>query len=264
MANLVAQYLQGLTPTVRAFILPPVADSTNKPRSVESTQYHVWTDALHGRALARQAANDWDRGTYVRWTIVSAWIAFEMACEEAMQTSRLGDRFKDRLDRAVKAVGLSPINWGRGLWQQVLEIHQLRVDYVHRQIPQSRLFAPVHEAERAVAVLRGAMEDIYVRFGKPVPQWVSDDSALGWAGGRGTVVHAQVTRAGAREDDPECIKIAYVYKGEEHISEVLPTGTDPQPILRRLLQEVVIPISAVRAYRGTTLIHEIPVRMRGS
>jgi hypothetical protein len=46
------------------------------PRSVDTTPYHIWTDALHALALARVTSNDWDRGTYVRWAILSACVTF--------------------------------------------------------------------------------------------------------------------------------------------------------------------------------------------
>jgi hypothetical protein len=80
--------------------------------------------------LAREASNDWDRGTYVRWTISSAWTAFELACEDATGAKGLGYRFKDKLDGALSAKGIA-LDWGQGLWQQVLLIHKLRIEYVH-------------------------------------------------------------------------------------------------------------------------------------
>ena len=33
--------------------------------TVDSSQCHLWTDALHIRQLAREAPDKWDRGTYV-------------------------------------------------------------------------------------------------------------------------------------------------------------------------------------------------------
>ncbi len=54
---------------------------------VDSLNYHLWTDALHGRALAREAENAWDRGTYVRWTVITAWTAFEVVCGDALNVS---------------------------------------------------------------------------------------------------------------------------------------------------------------------------------
>jgi hypothetical protein len=43
-----------------------------------------------------------------------------------------------------------------------------------------------------------------------------------------------------------------------------PPGTDPEPLIERLCQNVRIPVTAVRAYRGTTVIYERKLQMRGS
>ena len=187
-----------------------------------------------------------------------------MACADALKTPRIGDRFKERIDEAVVNLGLEPLVWGQGVWQRVLEIQQLRIDFVHRHIPQERLFTPLECADKAISIVRDAVKDIYVHAEQTVPEWIEADDAAGWAGGIRGVVHAKVIRAGVREDDPTAVKIAYIYKGEEFVTELLPAGTDPEPILKRLLDEVVIPISSVRAYVGDVLTHEIRVRMRGS
>ncbi len=52
---------------------------------VENNHYHLWTDALYARALSREANNRWDRGTYVRWALLTAWIALEIACQDALE-----------------------------------------------------------------------------------------------------------------------------------------------------------------------------------
>jgi hypothetical protein len=95
-------------------------------RSVYSPHYHIWTDALHGRRLAREATNEWDRGTYVRWAIASAWTAFEATCEHLTGASGLGNRFKDQLNGALDAKGWPRPDWGSGLWQDVLKVYNLR------------------------------------------------------------------------------------------------------------------------------------------
>ena len=61
----------------------PYANVSAVIRSVDSPHYHVWTDALYARSLARSAKNDWDLGSHVRWCVQSAWTAFEMAAEDA-------------------------------------------------------------------------------------------------------------------------------------------------------------------------------------
>jgi hypothetical protein len=85
------------------------------PKNVESSHYHIWTDALHARELARQAVNRWDRGTYVRWTITTGWTALEMACEQALETNGIGRRFKENLNAAISEKSLPPLNWGTGV-----------------------------------------------------------------------------------------------------------------------------------------------------
>jgi hypothetical protein len=108
-------------------------------RSVESPHYHIWTGALHARRLAREAKNEWDCGTYVRWAIASAWTAFEATCEYLTGASGLGNRFKDGLNAALDAKGLPRPDWGSGLWQNVLVVYSLRKGYVHPGVPQSKL-----------------------------------------------------------------------------------------------------------------------------
>jgi hypothetical protein len=235
-------------------------------RSVDNTPYHIWTDALHGRALARQARNEWDRGTYVRWTIISAWTALEIACADALRAGRIGERFKERMDAALHANGFQLIDWSRGTWQKVLEIQQWRHDYTHRFVPQANLFPPVSRASEVIATVRDAIRDLYGRVSKSYPTWVDDDEAQGWSGDGSfsSTAHAMVRRAGANEDDSEVIRVAYVYQGHEYVSEVLPPGADPDPVVAKLLQEIRIPISAVRVYRGHKLQDERKVRMRGS
>lgn len=235
-------------------------------RSVDSPHFHVWTDALHARQLAKDTANDWDRGTYVRWTIQSAWTAFEWTCEIALSTSGLGNQFRRRFDEAMAAAGNATVDWGSGLWQRVLEVYQLRKDYIHPRIPQARLFSPLQQAEKAVTTLRAAIEDLHNRLGITAPEWIYDDVADGWQGRRTVtdVAHATLIRAGAKRDDPNAVIVAYVYKGEEHISEVLPPGSDPRPVMEALIDSIVVPISEVRAYHGEKLIESVNLKMRGA
>lgn len=53
---------------------------------IENNHYHIWTDALHARALSHEASNRWDRGTYVRWTLMTAWIALEIGRRQRKTT----------------------------------------------------------------------------------------------------------------------------------------------------------------------------------
>lgn len=69
---------------------------------IENNHYHIWTDALHARALSHEASNRWDRGTYVRWTVMTAWVALEIACQDALEEPRISYSFKDNPSKAIK------------------------------------------------------------------------------------------------------------------------------------------------------------------
>lgn len=155
-------------------------------RSVDTPNYHLWTDALHARQLARETQDEWDRGSYVRWTIQAAWTAFEATCEEILGSHGLGMRFREKFDEALESYrsGLA-VDWGTGLWQGVLEVYQLRKDYIHPRVPQHRLFAPTSEADKTIATLRDAVKDLHTMLQEPHPRWIDDDSDRGWQGTRG-------------------------------------------------------------------------------
>jgi len=238
--------------------------SKNIPKIVITPHYHLWTDALHARALAHQARNAWDRGSYVRWTVNTAWTAFETACKDSLGATGLGNRFKETLNDAISGLSLPPLDWGKGLWQDVLKIYQLRKDYVHVALPQSRLFADVSEADDTISTLRDAIKAIYLHAGKTSPPWVDDDYDRGWDDGGGSFGHPTVRRQNTDETHPDVIKIAHVYKGNEYVNEILPPGTDPEPYIQNLLSNTAVPISAVRVYRGNNLIEDRTIPMRGT
>lgn len=237
---------------------------TRYPKIVDSAHYHVWTDALHARELARQAKNDWDRGTYVRWSITSAWTALEMVCGDTLGTEGIGRRFKDNLDAAIAKNGLPSLNWGSGIWQRIAAIHQVRKDLVHINASQASLFPPVELAENAINHIRAAIVDLSGMMENPAPLWIQDDEDRGWDKGKGTVGHAMVVRAGVDPDSPNAVRIGYVYKGEEHICEILRDGTNPEQSISQLIQTIRVPVSRVRAYVGTTLVIDRELPMRGA
>lgn len=76
---------------------------------VESPHYHLWTDALHARSLARQAHNKWDRGTYVRWCVNTSWTALEVACQDSTEDPNISYSFRKNLD--VNNRGQTPIHF---------------------------------------------------------------------------------------------------------------------------------------------------------
>ncbi len=124
---------------------------------------------------------------------------------------------------------------------------------------------PLEEADRAVFVLREAIKAATDLVGLPHPLWVNDDSDRGWqgAGGgfKGTAT-ATILRAGAREDDPKNVRITYVLQGQEHLTEIAPSGTPHAPLLDKLLGSLNIPVETVRAYCGSVLLEERKTKMR--
>ena len=233
---------------------------------IDSIQYHVWSDALHARQLARQTSSPWNRGAYVRWTIQTAWSAFENLCSDALEVEGLGMRFREVFNNGLAKKNLPAVDWGSGIWQQIMQVYQDRKKYTHvvPEISRSQLMAPLQEAERAITVLRDGIKAVSDLVGLPHPAWIQDDNDPGWPmpSGMSYTVSAWVTYAPGSENDPEAIRILYVLHGEEHLSEIAPPNTPHGPLLDKLLASLSKPVDAVRAYRGTTLLEERHTNMR--
>jgi len=231
---------------------------------VNTDYYHLWTDTLHARALAHQVRNRWDRGAYVRWTVINAWAVLEMVFREALDDEKIGNRFKEDVNRALSDKGLESLNWGSGIWQKVLDIKKLRKTYVHTKINQIDLFPDTGVADSAILIVREATKAIYKHINMTKPAWIEDDQDRGWDnGGKGS--HITMTMDGAKEDDPDVIKVAYVFEGREYVSNVYPQeDTNYEPIVNNLIRNIRIPISSVRVYKGNQLINELVLNMRGS
>lgn len=234
-------------------------------RSVDTPHYHIWTDALHARRLAREAQDAWSRGTYVRWTIASAWTAFEATCEHLTGATGLGMRFKEKLDSALERNGIIKPDWGLGLWQQVLKVYELRKRYVHTSVPQNALFPPVSEAEAAITTLRAAIRDMYERCGLGGADWVDDDVDTTILPTTGIVFSAYgtVTDAGANKETG--LRISYqTVDGREHDALIKGADSDHVSLMNDLLSNLRLPVTAVRAYRANELIEEWDdITMRG-
>mgnify|MGYP006301563933 CR=1 FL=1 len=230
---------------------------------VEGPHYHLWTDALHGRALAHQARNKWDRGTYVRWTVTTAWTALEVACQDALQEEKISYSFRKNLDEAIDQRGFPPLDWGQGLWQRVQRLQDTRKGYVHRFIHEGDLFPEAVVADSAIDVVRKAIIAIYDHAGATPPSWVDDNEDRGWDSGSGSHASCTVIRAGASEDDPKAVRICYTHKGREHVSEILPPGRDPQQCCEELIRSLNVSVTAVRAYVGDKMVYEKQLSMRG-
>jgi hypothetical protein len=230
---------------------------------VTTSEYHLWTDALHARALANQTKNVWDRGAYVRWSVNTAWTCFETACSDAFGVSGLGMRFRDTLDDHLKLVGHPAIDWSHGIWQQVLAVYKIRKSYTHVNLPQKDLLAPASVAETAIRVLRDAIKAAYLHTAKLAPHWVDDDRDSGWTSHE-TFGYATLSLTTAKPDDATAVRIAHVREGHEYTDFTLPTGTDPEPLIAQLIANTNVPISAVRIYDGPILREERVLQMRGA
>ena len=235
------------------------------PTIVDSTQCHLWTDALHVRQLARKALNKWDRGTYVRMCVTTSWTALEVACQDALNCADIGYRFKDNLDRAIAAASLPPLDWSTGVWQRVRVLQELRKSYIHRFAVLSDMFPPAEVAEEAIETVREAIDNIYAHAGKAAPNWPGLDEARGWQA-RSSFGAAVLTtgQAGVRMDDPNTVRVFIVIDGEEKLTTVLHAGSDPSQEVNHLLQNVRVPISAIRVYENGELKQDLIVNMRGN
>ncbi len=236
------------------------------PVLVESIQCHLWTDALHVRQLAREAANRWDRGTYVRLCVVLAWTALELGCQEALCAPEIGYRFKDNLDRAVAAKSLPPLEWSQGVWQEVRRIQEIRKAFVHKFASLADMFPESAVADDAIAVVRAAIASIFDHAAVASPDWIEFDHSHGWAGrsGASDVVYATAITGGVSPDDPIAVRICYVADQVERISGIHPPGFDYTSEVERLVRAIRIPITAIRVYVGQTLVSEMLVHVRGS
>jgi len=235
---------------------------STEAKLVDNANFHIWTDALHARELARRAQDQWNRGTYVRWAVNSAWMAFEMACEDALEVSGLKPDFWRGLDDAVAAKGLVPLDRSQGIWSSIARIHNLRRDYTHPGITQSKLFAPVQQAEDAIRCLRDGIGSVYGHAGKPTPRWVQADKDMGYP--QVSVAHVVLIHPGVTRDTPNMIRVTHIYQDHEYDLEWLPPGADWRPIVDRFIAEVRIPISKVLVYEGSQIIFSRDLPMRGS
>ena len=236
-----------------------------RPVVVSSTQSHLWTDALHCRQLARQARNKWDRGTYVRACVSTAWTAIETSCQDALTSKDIGYRFKENLDAALAAKVLSAIDWSAGVWQQVRLLQERRKSYVHKFLALQDMFPDASVADGAVCIVRDAIIDIYRRTGTNAPDWTEIDQSLGWEVvptlGMPTLSQAH---AGSSFDDPNTTRVYIVIGGEEKLTSVFPKGHDASSTVRELLKSVKVPIQAIRVYDCGVLTQDLIVQMRGN
>jgi hypothetical protein len=214
--------------------------------------------------MAKQAPERWLESMCVRWAVQSAWTALEMSARDALNVARLAPRFSDRLNDVLQENGFSPVDWGRGLWQDVKQVEGWRHEYAHAGVSLARRFPPVSEASEAIARIRLAILDLYGRVGKtPLPTWVKIDSSPGWPDNRFGAT-GFLTKQGADPNALDSIRVAVVdLEGREH-SDYHSPQTDPDTVAEQAIAHLRSPVQAVRVYRGPDLLLEETLEMRGN
>ena len=194
---------------------------------------------------------------------MTAWIALEIACQDALEEPRISYSFKDNLNNAIEEKSFPKLDWSKGIWQQVLKVQQDRKNSVHRFSKETHLFPDASIADDTIAITRQAIIEIYKHVGKSVPLWINDDTDQGWANKGGVSIsgYMRTTPPGLDENAPDTIKVTYIYKDKENIREVLPAGTNPNPCVDRLIATIGLPISGIKVYRGKEVIQEIQFLM---
>ena len=236
----------------------------NPPKIIESPHYHLWTDALHARALARKANNKWDRGTYVRWAVTTSWSVLEIACQNALNEPNISYSFRKNLDTAIENQNIDRLEWGSGIWQRVSTLQNRRNGYVHRFISEDDFFPDANIADESIDIIREAVIAIYQHVNRPVPIWIQDDDDRGWDAGKRGGANLTLIHSGADENDPKVLKLFYVHLEKEKLTDVLPSGTDYLPYVEDLIQKIRVPISAIKVYEGNTVVHEKKLNIRGT
>jgi hypothetical protein len=232
-------------------------------RSINSTEYHLWTDVLHAKELSHQAGNDWDRSSYVRWCIITGWTVLEMIFRQVLNNEKIGHRFKEDVNQTVEELGLPKINWGKGTWHKILHLRDVRKEYIHTKLEREKLFLDSSFADDYVNGIQEGIIAIYEHANKPLPKWVYYFEDRGWDYGDVSMAHGTVIRQGAKREDPRSIIVTYVYKGREFESEILPFDADYFKVVQDLADSIRIPISYIKVYQGGVVIFEEEVIMRG-
>lgn len=235
------------------------------PKVIESNHYHLWTDVLHSRKLAKQAKNKWDRASYVRWSIITSWIVLEIACQDALNETNISYSFRRNLDDAIQRNNLPALNWGSGVWQKVGNLQEKRKNIIHRFQLENDLFPEIADADEAINIVRESFKEIYRHTNQNYPLWIDDNDDRGWDGrGFGGSSTLTVLRGGAKEDDPTSIKVYFVVDGEEKLSEVLPENSDYYKAVDNILYNSTVPISKVFVKQNDQIIFNKDLNMRGT
>ncbi len=237
---------------------------TKVHKDIDSAEYHLWTDVLHACALSEQANNAWDRSSYVRWTIITAWTVLEMLFRKSLENERIGYNFKRDVNETIDNLGLPKVNWGEKGWQLVLELKEKRKIYVHTKLEQEDLFLDSQIARRYVDGVRESIKLVHTLVSKPIPEWVYLEQDEGWDEGNDLGVNMIIERQGARMEDPSSLIISFVYKGKEYITEVLPEHSDYEKVALEIVNLTSLAITTIRVSQGGKVVWEKHLRTRGS
>lgn len=233
---------------------------------IDDAHYHIWSDALHLRELARQTPDRWDRATYIRAAVTMAWTAFETTLSELLNAKRLSGNFQQNLDAAVRDFGLPQLDWGQGIWQSVAILNKCRVDYVHRTAAGAELLPEGAVADDALNTIRDALDDIFSKAGKMAPAWIADDSDPGWKGSgkSGAKAYGSAIHGGVDPEAADTLRLALVDKNGEHVCGYYPATANPKELAADLLPRLREPVSVIRVYKGKELVCERKTPMRGA
>jgi hypothetical protein len=85
----------------------------------DAPRFHLWTDALCFRAMAKEASNNYLSSMCVRNAILSAWTTLEIACCNALEIEKLERELKESLHDEFDKRNIPRLNFGSGLWQEI-------------------------------------------------------------------------------------------------------------------------------------------------
>jgi hypothetical protein len=252
-------------------------------RSVGCQLSHLWSDALFAREQSRKCVSNqqrlkkkiisanhhndlsgisisrdeaelrhitWDLGSYVRWTVVTAWMAFVRTAETATTSQDLSRNMLKNLPRTIAPTLQEQAFWDSYPWCDVNRIRQERNKFIHKALDNSDLFPDVQLAEDAILTLRNGMKAIYASVGQASPPWIECDTVADPPSGSSAVL--QLISSGANED-PQRLRVVYVHGGGETPSTILYSTEDPWPIVEGIAVNVRVPIEAIRIYKGELL-----------
>lgn len=229
----------------------------------DDPHFHLWTDALHAKALAHQSKNDWNRGTYVRWCIITTSIVFEMMCSQALKI-RITRDLKGTVNNELKRKGLELISWEKGIWKEMSDCIDLRNEYIHRNTSQKILFPELVKSDIVINAVKDAAEHLFMLVGKSFPQWFQVVDDKGWEEGQNAMCHASAIIAGADQASPTTLRIAYVWNNLEKNAYYLPQDSNYMTYLESLMNNVNVAVSGFKVYQGDNLIYHKDVNMRGT